>query len=151
MVQEVFQNGNAAFVEIRLGDDGILLPDVRAVLVVFFWRGAEDGQVDIDDEIFIALTGSRAFGIGCENELRDFPGEEWGNELSKTLGEKIRAPRFVVAGEGIVNGIVEPDREFNGLVIGSDTIHVGKHTVEMGEVVVVAVGFGVAGDEVVPS
>lgn len=65
--------GAADFVSV-VGDGGVFFSDIGGVVIVGLWGAAEDGEVDVDDGLFVVIGGRSGVG-GGHDEVGDVVSE----------------------------------------------------------------------------
>ena len=128
------------------GDVGVLFADGGFVFMEAFSRLAEDGEVDVADEIGVG-SGIRRVMAGDEDEGADVIDEEGGRfAIAEHLACETSARCFVVGCLRVVDDIVEPKGDFGGsggLDEVADALELGQALTQVAQIVVVAVRFGI--------
>lgn len=142
------QPGALLFVEV-LGNPGVFDADGGFVLVEGCRRLPQDGEVDIDHVPGVRRGGPGGM-LGGEHELMDVRYRARGKMFLELTGREGSALLFVVAGMGVVDGVVKPEGkfEFAGVVeIATDTGGLGEAKGDVVEIVIGAMRLGVERDK----
>ena len=150
--EEGSEDGGASAAERGVGDVGVLATDGDFVGVEGGRRSAKNGEVRIDDEADVWIGGGVVVA-GGEDEVGDaidvFGGQA---ELGQGGGGEVGGTLLVVVTAGIVDCVVEPEGGLNRVQLDREVrggVQLTEAVRDVGEGVVVAMGFLMAPDEVV--
>ena len=95
---------------VGFGDPVVFLANSLGVGLVLGWRGAEDGEVEVEEELVVGVVGSWDVGFGGVDKVDDaIDRGGWKIEGGEGFCGPLCALGFVVVRSGVVDCVVKED------------------------------------------
>ena len=100
----------SAFSIVGFGDPVVFLANGLGVGLILGRRGAEDGEVEVEEELVVGVVGGWDVGFGAVDEVVDaIDCGGWKVEFGEGFCGPLCALGFVVVRSGVVDCVVEED------------------------------------------